>query len=245
MPVEQNTLLTANRITLSYGDQSVFKEFSLKIESGTFIGLVGPNGAGKTTLMLGLSGQFKPLHGSVVFLDQDIYLHNLTYKEKTGYVHEHPFIYPYLTVTDYLYVVARLKKISTKTIDKEIDRILMDVCLDGEKDKPGSALSMGMQKKLALAAALLGLPRLLFLDEALNGIDIESAFRIKAVLQRYVRNGGTVLLSTHAIEVVEKLCDRYVILQSGKVVGDIDAGQYRQQQGDLESYIIGLLEKTA
>ncbi len=245
MSLQQNDLLEADRITLAYGKQEVLKDLTLSLPAGEFIGLVGPNGAGKTTLLLGLSGQFKPLRGNIRFSQKDIYKENLFYKEKIGYVHEQPFIYSFLTVEEYLYVVATLKRITTSRIDDEIERVLDHVCLADERNKPGSDLSMGMQKKLAIAAAMLGNPVLYFLDEALNGIDIESAYRIKSVLRDYVGSGGTVILSTHALEVVEKICSRYLIMKKGTLVANIDAHLFRQQESnDLETYIMELLGKN-
>ncbi|MBD3386143.1 ATP-binding cassette domain-containing protein [candidate division KSB1 bacterium] len=244
MVLPQNEFLEVDRITLAYGKQAVLQDLTLSLPAGEFIGLVGPNGAGKTTLLLGLSGQFKPLRGNIRFQQKDIYKENLLYKEKIGYVHERPFIYSFLSVEEYLYVVATLKHITASRIDDEINRVLDHVCLADERNKPGSDLSMGMQKKLVIASAMIGNPELVFLDEALNGIDIESAYRIKSVLRDYVSNGGTVVLSTHTLEVVEKICSRYVIMKKGALVADIDAGLFRRQQNvDLENYIMNLLGK--
>jgi ABC-2 type transport system ATP-binding protein len=244
MGLQQNDLLEADRITLAYGKQEVLKDLTLSLPAGEFIGLVGPNGAGKTTLLLGLSGQFKPLRGNIRFSQKDIYKENIFFKERIGYVHEHPFIYSFLTVEEYLYVVATLKRIAVSRIEDEIDGVLDHVSLADERNKPGADLSMGMQKKLAIASAMIGNPELIFLDEALNGIDIESAYRIKSLLCDYVGNGGTVVLSTHTLEVVEKICSRYVIMKKGTLVADIDARLFRGQQSiDLESYIMNLLGK--
>ena len=88
-----------------------------------------------------------------------------------------------------------------------------------ERDKLTSNLSQGMKKKLAIAAAMIGSPQILFLDEALNGVDFESAFRIKKTLKDFVINGGVVILSTHVLEVIEKICDRYLVLKQGKIIG--------------------------
>jgi ABC-2 type transport system ATP-binding protein len=105
---------------------------------------------------------------------------------------------------------------------------------------------MGMRKKLAIAAALLGTPKIIFLDEALNGIDIESAFQIKQVLKDFVVNGGTIILSSHALEVIEKICDRYLVLRNGEIIADLTADGFKKSgvvkdNVDLEGYIIQLL----
>jgi len=104
---------------------------------------------------------------------------------------------------------------------------------------------MGMRKKLAIAAALIGLPKIIFLDEALNGIDFESVFQIKSVLKTFVKNGSTVILSTHVLEVVEKLCDRFVILNDGKIVSDMTTEELNKEAVlDLESHLLNLMNKA-
>ncbi len=238
--------LQAQNIELGYGQEPVVSDLSTSIRAGEFIGLVGPNGAGKSTLLLALSGQFRPAAGTIHFDGSDIYKKNLDFKQRVGYVHENPFFYPYLSVEEFLHLVARIKEVARDQIDTQVSSVLKSVCLDGECSKATASLSMGMRKKLAIAAALLGSPRLLFMDEALNGIDVESAFRIKQVLREYVKAGGTIILSTHALEVVEKICDRYLILKGGKIIGDLQASVFKEadQVGksiDLETYVVKLL----
>jgi ABC-2 type transport system ATP-binding protein len=102
-----------------------------------------------------------------------------------------------------------------------------------------------MRKKLAIAAALINSPKIIFLDEALNGIDVESAFHIKNVLVDFVQSGGSVVLSTHVLEVIEKVCDRYIILKSGKVIADLKAQNFeREEHMDLERHVLNLLKKS-
>ncbi|MFC1564626.1 ABC transporter ATP-binding protein [candidate division KSB1 bacterium] len=245
---ENNTeLININNIVVTYDGEPVIKDLSLKIFSGSFIGLIGPNGAGKTTLLLSVSGQFKPVNGSIGFSDQDIYEKNFEYKKNMGFVNERPFFYPFFTVEEYLYFIAGIRKIDRNEIDGRVDEIISLFRLSDIKDKSTSALSMGMQKKLAIASAYMGNPHILFLDEALNGIDVENAFMIKQLLKSYVEQGGTVILSTHVLEVVEKTCDRYLIMKDGKIIADIIADNYRDSgvsgnYRDLEDYVIRLLK---
>jgi len=120
------------------------------------------------------------------------------------------------------------------------------VRLYDERSKLTSRLSLGMRKKLAIAAAFLGTPGILFLDEALNGVDIESVFQIKSELKDFVSRGGTIILSTHALEGLEKICDRYIILKRGEIVADLDADEISGsttigQSISLEKYVIDIL----
>lgn len=234
-------LLQIENLEIAYNEEPVIKNLSFDIQSKSFIGLIGPNGAGKTTLLLSISGQFRPNNGEIKFHKKDIYKQNLEYKKALGYVHEKPFFYPYLTVEDFLRFVAGIKEVSRTEVEKQINELLQTVNLQDDSKKLTSALSQGMGKKLAIAAAMLGPPQIIFLDEALNGVDFESSFQIKNALKEYVTNGGTVILSTHVLEVIEKICDRYIFLKNGKIIADIIAREFQNSGKDLEKYIIELL----
>ena len=240
-------LMEVQEIELSYGTSPVIEGLSLNIYPCSLIGLIGPNGAGKTTLLMALSGQFKPQKGHVFFNSSDIYEKNLDYKRSIGYVHEHPFFYQRMSVEEFLYFVARIKGVQDNKIEMQISSILKSVNLDEEKSKQTSNLSAGMHKKLAIAAALLGDPKLIFLDEALNGIDFESIFQIKKLLTDLVAEGKTIILSTHVMEVIEKICGRYLVLREGGIIADIDPDKLKETDAfkrdpDIEKYIIQLLD---
>ena len=239
-------ILEITDVDLGYEDNLVITNLNLTIDSGTFIGLVGPNGAGKTTFMSAASGQFLPQKGSIVYRGQDIYADNRNYKYKTGVVHEVPFCYPYLTVSDFLKFIEQIKMDKHKNLCSKTDEILEIVSLENEKNKLCSQLSMGMQKKLAIAAALTGSPEIIFLDEAFVNIDFESLFKIKRHLRDFTNNGGTVLFSTHILEVVEKICDRYIIMVKGKLIKDLTVDEFSRllesrPEIDFEKFILGLI----
>lgn len=236
-------LLSIKNCDAAYDKKPVIQNLSLDIQAGTFIGLIGPNGAGKTTLMLCTSGQFQPRSGGIRCEEQDIYKKNYLYKKQIGYVHETPFFYDHLTVEEFLIFVARIKGVEKKN-DIKIEELLKSVRLFEEKDKLTSQLSQGMRKKLAIAAALINFPKIVFLDEALNGIDVESTFQIKRLLKDFVKNGGTVILSTHVLEVIEKICDRYIVLKSGRIIADVNAHDFdKTGHADLEQHVLALLRE--
>jgi ABC-2 type transport system ATP-binding protein len=248
MPPSPDVLLQADAVEVAYGDVPVVRGLSLDLQAGTFVGLIGPNGAGKTTLLLALSGQFRPRRGTVRFHGRDVYADDLAFKRRIGYAHEHPFFYPYLTAEEWLLLVARIKGDRAAQAPVQIAAALDAVHLGDERRKPAAHLSTGMRKKLALAAALVGAPEVVFLDEALNGVDVESAFAIKGVLRDYVARGGTVVLSTHVLEVIEKYCDRYIVMQEGAVAADVGSERFRAEArsgafADLEQYVIHLLRR--
>lgn len=236
--------LHVDAIQVAYDDCVILSELSLDLERGSLIGLIGPNGAGKTTLMLALSGQFRPRRGAIRFDGMDIYERNLAFKYRIGYVHEAPFFYPHLTAEEFLQFIARVKRVPSAELDLRVNRLLAQVCLNEERSKLTSELSQGMKKKLAIAAALIGAPDLLFLDEALNGVDVESAYQIKEGLREFTARGGTVLLSTHVLEVIEKLCDRYVVMKKGRIIDDVRAADWKETgRSSLEEYIIERLRR--
>ena len=237
-------MIDIQHISISYDGNEVIHDLSLTISTGEFIGLLGPNGAGKSTLLHAISGQMLPDSGKIEFEKKDIYRHNLEYKKQIGFVHEVPFFYANLTTAEFLQFVAKIKMAPLS--DEQILEFLEKVKLAEEQHKFTGELSMGMRKKLAIAAAMIGNPKIIFLDEALNGIDFETVFQIKSVLKEFVQNGGTVILSTHVLEVVEKLCDRFLILKSGKLISDMTSEELEKLRSkekgiDLESHLINLI----
>lgn len=237
-------MLNIDQISVRYDTRPVLEAFSVTIHKGSFIGLVGPNGAGKSTFFLAASGQLKPADGQITFDNRDIYLENIWHKSQVGYVHETPFLYPGLTVDEFLNFIGGVKRVPVAQLQNAIAELVDTMMLSEHQYKLNSELSMGMRKKVAIAAALLGPPRILFLDEALNGIDFESAFRIKERLRSFVKNGGTVLLSTHVLEVVEKLCDRYLLLNDGQLLADLQAAEiqaHKKKTNDIEQFLLEML----
>ena len=238
------TLLNADQIAVGYGDTLIIRNLSLEIGRGEFVGLIGANGAGKTTLLLALSGQCEPRRGTVSIRGDDAYAHNLSCKKRLGFVHEDPFFYSHLSAEEFLYFVARVRQMEASAARLRIESLIETLHLTRHRNKPTSMLSMGMRKKLALAAGILNEPELLFLDEALNGVDLESAFAIKVMLEEFVAAGGTVILSTHVLEVVERLADRYVLMKDGDIISDQSTANLARESGDanLEDQILRMLK---
>lgn len=237
--------LIVKDIVVGYGGAPIIKGLSVTLSPGTFIGLLGPNGAGKSTMLLAISGQFRPESGSIYYAGKNIYQENLWFKSRIGFVHETPFLYPDLTVEDFIRFVAGIKKVPIENLDSETSVLLEKLLLTEERYKLTSNISLGMRKKLALASALLGPPEILFLDEALNGVDFESAFRIKALLKEFVAQGGIVILSSHVLEIVEKLCERNLIFKDGSLIADLSAEELEKLKAKdhgLEGYLVGLLD---
>ena len=244
-----NPILHIEDIDLSYNEKNVLEQVSFDIYPGVFIGLLGANGAGKSTLLLAISGQFQPVRGVISFNDGDIYQQNRLYKQHIGFVHEQPFLYPGLSVIEFMEFVGAVKKVEKVRLGKQIPELLEAVNLTDQSGKLCAKLSQGMRKKLVIASAFLGQPMIVFLDEALNGIDLESIYKIKQMFRTFVNGGGTLILATHILEVLEKICNRILILSNRKLTADLSDTEIQQMKNldplfDLEQFIIKNLQDS-
>lgn len=197
-----------------YGRVVAVDRVDLEIAPGSFVGLIGHNGAGKSTCLKMLMGLLRPTEGSVEVQGVDVVAEPLVARQQIGAVPEEPALYPYLTAREFLEFVAEVRGAG------DVGAALEVAGLGDDADRLVREYSQGMRRKTALAAAMLGSPPLLVLDEALNGLDPPSAARVKGALRAHVDGGGTVILSTHVVETVQRVSDRVVMLAHGRVVAD-------------------------
>jgi ABC-2 type transport system ATP-binding protein len=199
----------------------------LRVERGTFYGFLGPNGAGKSTTIKMLTGLLAPTDGQIFVLGKNMLdpREALEVKKRIGVIPEDLALFDYLTARDYLTFIGRMHELPRDTIRGRIDELLPLLDLQGEEKKLSLEYSHGMKKKLALAAALLPNPDLLFLDEPFEGVDAVTSRIIRDLLAGYVARGSTVFLTSHVLEIVEKLCSHAGIIVKGQLV----------EQGPLET----------
>lgn len=221
----------------TFGRVVAVDRVDLELERGSFVGLIGHNGAGKSTLLRMLTGLLQPSEGTVELDGVDVSARPREARDKLGAVPERPALYEYLTAREWLEFVA-----DVRGGRDEIDGLLEAMALAGDADRLIREFSQGMRRKAALAAALLGHPPVVVLDESLNGLDPPSAARVKALLRERVDEGATVLLSTHVVDTVEKVADRVVMLAHGRVVADEDAKSL--PPGGLESLFLERLAES-
>lgn len=202
-----------------------------------FVGLIGHNGAGKSTLLRMLTGLLQPTEGTVEVDGVDVHGDPQAARRRLGAVPERPALYEYLTAREWLEFVAEVRGGADA-----IDGLLQAMDLSGDADRLIREFSQGMRRKAALAAALLGDPAVVVLDESLNGLDPPSAARVKRLLRDRVDAGATVLLSTHVVDTVEKVADRVIMLAHGRVVADEDA--HALPPGGLEDLFLQRLAAT-
>jgi len=193
---------------------------SFAARAGEITGYLGPNGSGKSTTLKMITGLMGMTSGEILFDGTSIHRDLLNYKRRFGYVPEEPHLYSHLTGLEYLVMVGELRGLPCKHTAERIDGLLQLLGLHGSRHSPLSAYSKGMRQKVLLSAALLHNPELILLDEPFSGLDVAAALVIRNLLKEMARRGKVVLLSSHELETVERVCTRVVILHRAKVVAD-------------------------
>ena len=205
---------------------------SIKVPQGSFFGFLGPNGAGKTTTIKILMGLTQPTSGRVEILGMRMSDQSLAIREQVGLVPDDTLLFDYLTGAEYLEFVGRIYSLERSVAKERGGELLAFFELDENQRKLIGEYSKGMRKRLAMAAALIHRPRLFLMDEPFEGVDAVGARLMKDVLMEQVRRGATVFLTSHVLEVVERLCDTVAILNRGKVELSGTIAELRQQTAE-------------
>lgn len=213
-------MLELKGITKKFTVIPAVNNVSFAVKPSEILGYLGPNGAGKTTTIKILVGLLEPTDGEIYFQGKNIKDNLYDYKKKIGYVPEEPEIYPHLSAYDYLLMVGRLRHIPEKILKEKIEQFMKLFRLSLDMHSSISSYSKGMVQKVLLSAALLHNPDVLFLDEPLSGLDVETSLIVKDIVQRLSREGKIIFYCSHILEVVEKICSRVIIIHKGKVVAD-------------------------
>lgn len=218
--------IQTDRLTRYFDDFCAVDQVDLRVETGTFYGFLGPNGAGKSTTIKMLTGLLAPTTGSITLLGQNPLdaKSALDVKRRLGVVPEDLALFDNLTAREHLTFIGRMYQLSPDTIRQRIGELLPLLRLEADERKLILEYSHGMRKKLALAAALLPNPDLLFLDEPFEGVDAVTSRVIRDLLLKFTSRGSTVFLTSHVLEIVERLCTHVGIIVQGKLVlqGSLD-----------------------
>jgi len=227
--------IETNGLTRRFGDFRAVDAVDVRVERGTFYGFLGPNGAGKSTTIKMLTGLLAPTRGEITVLGRNMLdrAEALDAKRHVGVVPENLALFDNLTGREYLTFVGRMHLLPRDTIRARIDELLSLLDLTGEETKLTLEYSHGMRKKLALAGALIAAPDLLFLDEPFEGVDAVTSRVIRDLLAGYVARGATVFLTSHVLDLVEKLCTHVGIVVHGKLVEQVAMTEI-QETGSLE-----------
>lgn len=207
----------------------------LTIHAGEFYGLLGPNGAGKTTTLRMIAGLLPPDLGSIEVFGIDVLQRPLASKELIAWLPDEPLLYDKLTVTEYLEFVAALWRMNAGRAERNARELLERLELWEHRNDRCEEFSRGMKQKAALAGALIHEPRLLILDEPLTGLDAAIARQVKDLLQERARAGCTIILTTHIMDVAERLVDRIGIIQSGRLLAEGTLEELRVAAGVANS----------
>lgn len=213
-------MLEVRGVTKRFTGIPALEDVSFTAGPGEVTGYLGPNGSGKSTTVKIITGLLEASEGKVFYNGQDIRADPIEYKRKIGYVPEEPHLYSYLTGEEYLQLTADLRGLPRKPANEKIGEFLRLFGLDGDRHVRLSSYSKGMRQKILLAAALLHNPELIVLDEPFSGLDVSSALILKRVIPSLAATGKVVLYSSHVLEIVEKVCERVVILHKGRVVAN-------------------------
>jgi ABC-2 type transport system ATP-binding protein len=227
-------------------DRVAVDALDLTVHGGEFYALVGPNGAGKTTTLRMVAGLLKPDAGSVGIFGIDALANPVAAKQVMAWVSDEPMIYDKLTPLEYLEFVAGLWGIEPSTSQPAARQLLASLGLEPHRNERCEGFSKGMRQKVALAGALIHDPRLIILDEPLTGLDAVSARHVKGLLGDRVRAGCTVIMTTHILEVAERMADRIGVIATGRLVAEGTLAELRQQNGhhdtSLEDLFIALVD---
>jgi len=207
-------------LTRRFGGFTAVDNVSFEVATGQFFGFLGPNGAGKSTTIKMLTGLLEPSAGSIQILGQPFSASALDLKRQIGVVPEGMALLNRLTGAEYLRFVGRMYGLDRDTADQRTAELLDFMQLANEPKKLIADFSHGMQKKLALAAAVIHGPKVLFLDEPFEGVDAIAAGTLKAMLQGMIHRGATIFLTSHVLEIVERLCSHVAIIHQGRLVAN-------------------------
>ncbi len=234
-PSALSPAIATEHLTRRFGDLTAVQDVNLRVAPGQFFGFLGPNGAGKSTTIKMLTGLLAPSSGRMQVLGMDFTENPVEVKRQIGVVPEGMALFGRLTGAEYLNFVGRMYGLDRTTAAKRATELLEFMQLTDQPKSLVTDYSHGMQKKLALAAAVIHGPKILFLDEPFEGVDAVASNTLKAMLQSMIDRGATIFLTSHVLEIVERLCTHVAIIHRGQLVA----------QGSLEELRAGVQAQSA
>ena len=238
------TILTVNHLTKNFGYLTAVKDLSFTIEKGNVYGILGPNGSGKSTTLGIVLNVVNKTHGDFSWFNGNTSTHQAL--KKVGAIIERPNFYPYMTAVQNLKLVCKIKEVSEEKIEEKLK--LVDL-LD-RKNSKFQTYSLGMKQRLAIASALLNEPEILILDEPTNGLDPQGIHQIREIIKTIAANGTTILLASHLLDEVEKVCTHVVILRkgeklySGRVDGLLASHGFFELKSEKQDLLLKFLENN-
>jgi ABC-2 type transport system ATP-binding protein len=239
-------ILEVRNVSKRYRTIPAVQNVSFTLAPGEVLGYLGPNGSGKSTTVKMITGLIEPSDGEILFRGRNIHGDLSGFRANLGYVPEEAQVYTHLSGLEYLQLVGRLRGMEEKLLEAKARALLQLFSLESSQYSAISDYSKGMKQRVLLSAALLHNPQLLIFDEPLSGLDAVTARLFKDLLILLAREGKAILYISHVLEVVERVCDRVIILSKGKVVADASPAQLAQfnKLPDLEAVFAQLVRQT-
>ncbi len=222
-------MIRLEQVTKNYGTFVAVDRIELHVPRGQLFGFLGPNGAGKTTTLRMIAGILRPTAGRIWLGGDDLLTDPMAAKARLGFIPDRPFVYDKLTGAEFLRFVAGLYNQDGRQIERRIDELLDLFELSVWKNELVESYSHGMRQKLIISSALIHRPECIVVDEPMVGLDPKGARLLKDIFREFTARGGTVLMSTHTLEVAQAMCDRIAIIQSGKIVANGTVEELRRQ----------------
>lgn len=218
-------VLRTEMLTKRYGQVLAAADVSIEVHAGSFTGIVGPNGAGKTTVLSMISGLNRPTSGRISVHDVDVWLDGPKAKRLIGTLPDRLRLFDRLTGAQMLYYAGVLHGLDEQTVAARAGDLAVALGLESALERPVSDYSAGMQKKIGLACAMIHSPEVLVLDEPFETIDPVSAANVTEILEKFVESGGSVVMSSHSLDLIQRVCDHVAVILDGEVVaqGTVDA----------------------
>lgn len=234
-------MIKVKNLSKFYGKKLAIDRLNFELGEGEIVGLLGLNGAGKTTTIRILTGYLIASDGICEIDGINTFENPLEVKKKIGYLPETPPLYPELSVQDYLKFAARIKQVSSELVDSEIDRVCERTFLTDVRKNDIETLSLGFRKRVGIAQALLGNPRIVILDEPVSGLDPKQIVEIRNLIHS-LKDGHTILLSSHILPEVYKTCNRFLFLHQGRMVYQRDRKQLEEEMEKVSGLEVTLSE---
>ena len=228
-------MIKLTQLTKRYGSFTAVNGIDLTVQKGELFGFLGPNGAGKTTTFRMIAGIILPTTGGIEIGGIDLGRQPLVAKRRLGYIPDRPFVYDKITGAEFLRFVAALYNAQDASLERRIDELLDIFELAPWKHQLTESYSHGMRQKLIIASAFVHRPDVIVVDEPMVGLDPKGARLLKDLFRQYVDRGGTVLMSTHTLEVAESMCDRIAIMQGGRILAQGTMAELREQTASGDS----------
>jgi len=218
--MDNQTIVQIHNLEKRYGKKKVLHGINLEIASGQIIGYIGPNGAGKSTTVKILCGLINDFEGDVKIFGKDLRTHELEIKQQVGYIPENAVLYESLTPMEFMEFIGEMRGLENEVCRSKAEALMNIFEMKSNLNQRIATFSKGMRQKVMICSALLHNPDLIFMDEPLSGLDANSVIMVKEMLTHLAREGKTVFYSSHLMDVVEKISDRIVLIDQGKVIAD-------------------------